>query len=137
MLEPRTKRDIQRLTGRNAALNRFAPRSSDKCRPFFKLLKKKIPFVWNDECRATFDQLKEYLSSPPLLVKPVDKEPLMLYLAISEIALSVALVRADEATEQLVYYLSKALQDAETRYPMIQKLALALVVAVRKLWPYF
>ena len=62
-----------------------------------------------------FDQLKEYLSSPPLLVKPIDKEPLMLYLAVSEIALSAALVRVDEAMEQLAYYLSKALQDAETR----------------------
>ena len=137
MPEPRTKRYIQRLTGRIAALNRFVPRSSDKCRPFFKLLKKKTPFVWDDECRAAFDQLKEYLSSPPLLAKPVDKEPLMLYLAVSEIALSAALVRANGVTEQPVYYLSKALQDAETRYPMIQKLALALVVAARKLRPYF
>ena len=72
----------------------------------------KTPFVWDDECRAAFNQLKEYINSPPLLVKPIDKEPLMLYLAVSEIALSAALVRADGATEQPVYYLSKALQDA-------------------------
>ena len=36
-----------------------------------------------------------------------------------------------------IYYVNKAFQDAETRYPKIKKLALALVVATRKLWPYF
>ena len=55
MLKPRTKRDIQRLTGHIAALNRFVPCSSGKCRPFFKLLKKKTPFVWDNECLAGFD----------------------------------------------------------------------------------
>ena len=137
MPEPRTKRDIQRLTGRITALNRFVPRSTDKCKPFFNLLKGNTPFTWNDECHTTFEQLKDYLTNPPLLAKPIDKEPLMLYLAVSETALSAALARTDGKVEQPVYFVSKALEDAETRYPTIQKLAFSLVIAARKLRLYF
>ena len=61
----------------------------------------------------------------------------MLYLVVSETTLSAPHMRLDGAIKQLIYYLSKALQDAETRSPMIQKLVVALIVATKKLRPYF
>ena len=137
MSEPQTKRDIHQLIGRIEALNQFVPRSTDKCKPFFKLLKGNTPFAWNDECRTAFEQLKDYLTNLPLLVKPADKEPLMLYLTVSKTALSVVLTRTYGKVHQPVYFVSKALEDAETRYPTILKLAFALVIAMRKLCPYF
>ena len=73
----------------------------------------------------------------PLLSKPLLGEVLLLYLAVSEHAVSAVLVR-EEGTKQLpIYYVSKALLDAETRYSHLEKLALALMVAARKLRPYF
>ena len=45
MTSPKSVKDIQRLTGRVAALNRFISRSADKCLPFFKLLKNSTRFV--------------------------------------------------------------------------------------------
>ena len=57
----------------------------------------------------------------------------MLYLSVSEQAVSGVLVRDEETAQTLIYYIDKALQDAETKYPKIEKLALALVVAARKL----
>ena len=71
------------------------------------------------------------------MLKPKDDETLFLYLAVSDTAVSIVLVREEEGSQHLVYYVSKALLDAETRYSRLEKLALALIVAARKLRPYF
>ncbi|KAL0434461.1 UNVERIFIED_CONTAM: hypothetical protein Slati_2780400 [Sesamum latifolium] len=81
--------------------------------------------------------LKEYMSKPPLLIKPQAWERLYIYLLTSEEAVSVVLVRTEGKEHQPVYYVSKLLQGAEPRYPQIEKLVLALIVAARKLHPYF
>ena len=65
MTSPKTVKEVQKLTGRIAALNRFVSRAIDKCLPFFKTLKQ--AFAWTDECETTFQELKRYLSNPPLL----------------------------------------------------------------------
>uniref|UniRef100_A0A2N9ED79 Uncharacterized protein n=1 Tax=Fagus sylvatica TaxID=28930 RepID=A0A2N9ED79_FAGSY len=57
MQPPKTTKEVQRLTGRVAALNRFMSRSTDKCLPFFKTLKK--AFVWTDECQQAFEGTQE------------------------------------------------------------------------------
>ncbi|XP_060184694.1 uncharacterized protein LOC132614297 [Lycium barbarum] len=64
-------------------------------------------------------------------------ELLYLYLAGSEIAVSGVLVREEKGTQYPVYYVSRTLGDAETRYPHLEKFALALLTASRKLKPYF
>ena len=55
-------KEVQRLTGRIAALSRFVSRASDKCQPFFQVLKK--AFQWDTNCEEAFSALKMYLSSP-------------------------------------------------------------------------
>ena len=97
-------KDIQRQTGRIAALSRFVSRASDKCRPFFQVLKK--AFQWDAHCQEAFTALKTYLSSPPTLVSPSDGELLTLYLVVSYFATSVALVRERDRVQQPVYYCS-------------------------------
>lgn len=67
---PRTIRDVQKLTGMLAALNRFISKSSEKCKPFFQLLKGSKPIEWSLDCSRALDELKSYLSTPPLLVIP-------------------------------------------------------------------
>ena len=81
--------------------------------------------------------MKAYLKSPPPLSKPKDNETLLLYLAVSDSAVSAVLVREEDNSQHPVYYVSKTLLDAETRYSRLEKLALALIVAARKLRPYF
>ncbi|KAK3017875.1 hypothetical protein RJ639_004171 [Escallonia herrerae] len=100
-------------------------------------IKKAKDFEWTEECQKSFEELKRYLSSPPLLTKPVTGEDLFLYLSISEVAVSTVLIREEEGKQRPVYYISKVLQDVETRYPRIDKVALALVTSARKLRPYF
>ena len=81
-LEPlRMVKEVQSLNGKIAALNRFVSRATDRCLPFFRTLRRS--FAWTDECQMTFDNLKTYLSSPPLLNPSKLGEELYLYLAVS------------------------------------------------------
>ncbi|KAM1649464.1 hypothetical protein EV2_010938 [Malus domestica] len=72
-----------------------------------------------------------------LLSKPEVSDTLIIYLSVSASAVSSVLIRNDGNVKQPAYYASKVLQDAETRYSNIEKLALALVMSARKLRPYF
>ncbi|CAL2258020.1 unnamed protein product [Prunus armeniaca] len=137
MKSPSTVKEIQSLTDRAAALNRFLSKSTDKCRPFFKALKKGQKDKWDEECEVAFQNLKTYLTSPPLLSKPVPSEDLFVYLAVFNSAVSSALIREELGAQHPIFYMSKALLDVETRYPKLEKLILALVVSARKLRPYY
>uniref|UniRef100_A0A2N9FJR7 Uncharacterized protein n=1 Tax=Fagus sylvatica TaxID=28930 RepID=A0A2N9FJR7_FAGSY len=74
---PKNVREVQKLTGMAAALNRFISKSAEKCRPFFDLIKKGKSFAWSEESDRAFEQLKKYLSAPPLLSSPKEGEPLL------------------------------------------------------------
>ena len=71
--------------------------------------------------------MKKYLSSPPLLSLSKPREELYLYLAISQAAVSVALVRKEDECQKPIYFISRVFQGVEERYPQIDKLAFALV----------
>ncbi|XP_024028293.1 uncharacterized protein LOC112093654 [Morus notabilis] len=137
MASPRKPKEVQKLTGCVAALNRFISKSTDKCIPFFDTLRESKPFLWTEECEQAFQQLKEHIGKPPVLSKPVTGEVLSLYLAVSEHAVSSVLICREKKVQLPVYYTSKRLLDAETRYPQMEELALALVVTARKLRHYF
>ena len=94
MTSPKTVKDVQKLIGRIAALNMFVSKAMDKCLPFFKTLKQ--VFAWTDECEAVFQELKHYLSNPPLLSPSKEGGNLYLYLVVSAIAMSAALIREEE-----------------------------------------
>ena len=135
MPPPSNIKEVQRLTGRIAALSRFVSKASDKCQPFFQVLKK--AFQCDTHCKEAFSALKTYLSSPPILVSPSEGEILTLYLAVSDFSTSVVLIRDKDRVQHPFYYCSRALRGPEERYPRMEKLILALVTAARKLRPYF
>ena len=58
-------KEVQSFNVKIAALNRFVSRATDKCLPFFHILKKF--FEWTAECQQAFEELKTYLFSSPLL----------------------------------------------------------------------
>ena len=132
---PRTVKAVQSLNGKVAALNRFVSKVTDKCLPFFRVLKKS--FEWTNECQKVFEDLKKYLSSPPLLSPSIPGEELYLYIAVSQAAVNAALVRDEGGSQRPIYFISRAFRGAEERYPRMEKLAFALITAMRKLKPYF
>ncbi|XP_024024878.1 uncharacterized protein LOC112092580 [Morus notabilis] len=137
MKSPTKSKEVQRLTGCITALNRFISKATDKCVPFFDALKGSNHFEWTPRCEKAFQKLKEHLGMPPILSKPIPGEMLSLYLSVSEYAVSFVLIRNEERVQLPVYYVSKRLLDAESRYSEMKQLALALMIASRKLRHYF
>ena len=130
MKPPKNVKEVQSLNGKVAALNRFVSRATDKCLPFFRTLKKS--FEWTDECQQAFEELKAYLFTPPLLSPSQPNEELFLYLFVSPTSINTALIKKEEKVQKPIYYASRALCEAEERYPPMEKLAFALTN--RPLW---
>ncbi|KAF8114456.1 hypothetical protein N665_0037s0032 [Sinapis alba] len=135
--DPKTSREIQHLTGRVAALNRLISRPTDKCLPFYELLRGNKRFLWDEVCEQAFAALKQYLTTPPVLAKPDADDTLYLYIAVSSSAVSSVLIKEDRGEQHHIFYTSKRLTDAETRYPTLERMALAVVTSAMKLRPYF
>ena len=130
-------RDVQRLTRKIATLSRFISRMSDRCELFFKSIKKNTSSLWGPEQEKAFMELKQYLSSLPILSSPLPEEDLFMYLAVLEVVVSAVLFREENKKQKPVFYVNRMLLDAETCYSAVEKIMLALVNAKKKLCHYF
>src|SRR3954464_7137001 len=101
MPPPRSLRELRGLQGRLAYIRRFIANLSGKCQPFSKLMKKGVSFVWDQQCQEAFDEIKQYLTSPPVLVAPVAGKPFLLYVRSMDHSLGALLAQHnDEGYEQ-------------------------------------
>jgi ribonuclease HI len=144
MGKPTKLHDVQKLAGRVAALSRFVARLGEKALPFYALMKKSDDkFERTEEADRVFAQLKKVLSTPPVLVAPNEKEPLLLYIAATHQVVSIVLVveRREEGkshgVQRPVYFVSEVLSATIQRYPHYQKLAYSVFTTARKLRQYF
>jgi hypothetical protein len=87
--------------------------------------------------RGTIHPTEEILGQLPMLSRTIPGEVLYLYLAVSPTAISATLIQKEKGVQKPVYFVNKALHGVNERYPQIEKLAFALVMASRKLRPYF
>jgi hypothetical protein len=92
MGDPATIKDVQKLTGCMAALDRFISRLGERGLPFFKLLKRQDKFQWTEEAERALQDLKHHLQSPPILTAPLPGEDLLLYIAATIHVVSSAIV---------------------------------------------
>jgi hypothetical protein len=131
------KKCIQTLNGMITSLSRFIAKSAQHVLPFFKLLRKETTFEWTYDCEKALAYLKNAISQPSLLSRPDEGETLYLYLFVSYESVSVVLVSETTERHKLTYFTSKALLGPKMRYQKIEKVALALVTAARRLRQYF
>ncbi|GJT83104.1 reverse transcriptase domain-containing protein [Tanacetum coccineum] len=133
-------KDVQKLKGKLASLNRFLAKSAEKSLLFFKTLKKctkKSNFYWTAESEEAFKQMKQLIAELPMLTAPMEKEELIVYLAEAKETESVVLMMEKEAKQMPIYFVSRALRGPEINYTSIEKLVLALVHASKRLKRYF
>ncbi|KAI5342013.1 hypothetical protein L3X38_009888 [Prunus dulcis] len=134
MPEPRNLRELKSLQGRLAFIRQFISNLAGRCQPFSRLMKKDVPFVWDEACHNAFESIKKYLSSSPLLGAPIPGKQLKLYIAAQERSIGALLAQENELhKEQALYYLSRTLTGPELNYTPIEKTCLALVFAIQKL----
>ena len=79
---PRIQKEVRSFMGRLNYIARFICQMTAKCDPIFKMLRKHNSGEWDEECQVAFDKVKEYLTNPPILVPPVQRKPLILYLTV-------------------------------------------------------
>jgi hypothetical protein len=141
MEPPSTKKGAQRLAGRLASLNRFISRPTARNLPFFEILKSAEVFQWGPTQQKAFEELKQYLIDLTTLTPPAPGAPLLLYVAASHSAVSVALVQEKldgQAKKQaLVYFVSEVLSPSKKNYTELEKVLYVVLMASRKLRHYF
>jgi hypothetical protein len=124
-------------------VSRFISHLGEKALPLYKLMKKSDEFVWTDKADTALKDLKRVFSIAPVLVAPEDQEPMLLYMAATNMVVNIVIVveRTEEAQEygvqRTVYYVSEVLTESKQRYPHYQKLAYGVFLALRKLRHYF
>lgn len=119
-------KEVEELTRRLAALSEFLFCANDKSIHLFSAIRNLAEFNWTEECGKAFTEVKQFLSSPPII-----------YLYVSEKVVSSMLVQDGEISENSVYFVCKVLKGAKIRYQKIEKLVLSIVTTAQKLRHYF
>jgi hypothetical protein len=129
------------LAGRLASLNRFISRSAERNLSFFEILKSAEVFQWGLAQQKVFEELKQYLIDLTTLTPPAPRAPLLLYVAASHSAVSVALVqeklKGQTKKQAPVYFVSEALSLSKKNYTKLEKVLYAVLMASKKLRHYF
>ena len=136
---PLTKKELQSLLGKINFLRRFISNISGKTQVFSPLLrlKKEDNFPWEQEHQKAFYTIKSYLMKPPILLPSIKNKGMKLYISASDSTIGSMLAQEDEnGTERAIYYLSRILNDAETRYSPVEKLCMCLYFSCFKFKQY-
>jgi hypothetical protein len=116
---------------------RHIPGFADIAAPMNELLKKRNPFIWDEVCEKSFVTLKESLGKAATLVIPDANTRYHLYTDASEVGIGACLAMvSSDGEERPVLFLSRKLQPAETRYPVVEKELLAVIYSLKKLRKY-
>ena len=135
MKPPTTRKELQQLIGKINFVRRFISNLSGRIEPFMLMVKIKSDdeFRWGAELQRAFEEIKEYLSKPPVLVSPQQDRPFYIYLSVADTSIASVVVQVHDGQEKVIFYISRRMLDAETRYPEIEKLCLCLFFTCTKL----
>ena len=129
MKPPRAEKEIQGFLGRIQYISRFIAQLTMACEPLFRLLKKDVPTVWNEQCQEAFKKIKNYLMKPPILVLPIPEKPILFYFTTIDTTMRASLAQYLEESrkENAINYISKKMLAYEEKYSPLEKTCVALV----------
>jgi hypothetical protein len=135
MVPPTTKRELQQLIGKINFIRRFISNLSGWIEPFMDMVKIKADdeFRWGAEQQQAFEEIKEYLARPPVLVPPQWDMSFYIYLSVGDTSIASVVVQVYDSKEKVVFYLSRRMVDTETRYHEMEKPCLCLFFTCTKL----
>uniref|UniRef100_A0A2N9I2U7 Uncharacterized protein n=1 Tax=Fagus sylvatica TaxID=28930 RepID=A0A2N9I2U7_FAGSY len=138
MKPPTTHKELKSFLGKLSYIRRFIPGLAVVTSTFAPLLKKGAPFRWSTECQQAFEKVQDIMTKLPTVCAPIFGKPLRLYLASNSQAIGALIAQEDgSGVEQPVYYVSRTLKDAESRYSGAERSCLALIYASQRLRHYF
>ena len=124
-----TKTELQSLLGKINFIRTFISNLSERILSFSPLLKLKNDqeFKWGDIQQRAFEEIKEYMKCPPVLVPPQQGKPFKLYILADDKIIGSAILQEFEGKERFVFYLSRRLLDPEMRYSPTEKIMLVFI----------
>uniref|UniRef100_A0A2N9GY06 Uncharacterized protein n=1 Tax=Fagus sylvatica TaxID=28930 RepID=A0A2N9GY06_FAGSY len=138
MKPPTTHKELKSFLGKLSYIRRFIPGLAAVTSAFAPLLKKGAPFHWSTECQEAFEKVQDIMTKLPTVCAPILGKPLQLYLASNSQAIGALIAQEnDNGVEQPIYYVSRTLKDAESRYSGAERSCLALIYASQRLRHYF
>jgi hypothetical protein len=118
------QKELQSFLSKVNYLRWFISNLSERVKAFTLILRLKndTEFIWRAKQQAAFEEIKEYLSTPPVLKAPQSGVPFRLYVAAENDVIRAVLTQEAEGKEHIITYVSRRLLDTETRYQFIEKL---------------
>ena len=129
---PETVTEIRSFLGLAGYYRRFIQNFSRIAMPLTKLTRKNQPYVWDEKCERSFTELKERLTSAPVLIIPDPSETYVVYSDASKQGLGCVLMQQG----RVVAYASRQLKSHELNYPT-HDLELAAIVFALKIWRHY
>lgn len=144
---PKNVHDVRQFLGLASYYRRFVKSFARIAAPIYDLLKeedaairknRQRPIVWNKQCQAAFELLKESLCSEPVLTQPDTSRPFIIETDASDFAIGLSLLQKDPVSNEVhpVAYDGRKLSEAEQKYPVHEKELLAIKHALRIWYPY-
>ena len=137
MAPPSSVKDLQCFLGMVGYYRRFIESFANLAQPMFRLLKKDVEFIWDKDCQAGFESLKQALMESPVLAYPDFSKEFILYTDVSLVAVGVVLAQlSDDGHDHPVAYFSRTLKTHERNYSVTERKCLAVLYGFEECRPY-
>ncbi|RVW23234.1 Retrovirus-related Pol polyprotein from transposon opus [Vitis vinifera] len=133
---PTTVKGVRQFLGHAGFYRRFTQDFSKLSKPLCELLAKDPKIVWDERCQKSFDQLKEFLTTAPIVRAPNWQLPFEVMCDASDFAIGAVLGQRGDGKPYVIYYASKTLNEAQRNYTTTEKELLAMVFALDKFRAY-
>ncbi|XP_069993527.1 uncharacterized protein [Penaeus vannamei] len=130
---PSTRKSLMRFLGMVGFYRRYCPNLAEVAASLTRLTNRKVSFNWTPECQRSFEQLKQFLSSDPVLAAPDFQKPFILHTDASDLATGAVLLQDDDqGVLHPVAYHSTKLAKHQLAYSTIEKELLGIINAIKK-----
>ncbi|WKA10727.1 hypothetical protein VitviT2T_028285 [Vitis vinifera] len=133
---PTIVKEVRQFLGHVGFYKRFIQDFSKLSRPLCELLAKDAKFVWDERCQKSFDQLKQFLTTAPIVRAPNWQLPFKVMCDASDFAIGAVLGQREDGKPYVIYYASKTLNEAKKNYTTTEKELLVVVFALDKFRAY-
>ncbi|XP_070025268.1 uncharacterized protein [Nicotiana sylvestris] len=133
---PTSVKAIRSFLGHAGFYQRFIKDFSKIANPLCKLLEKDHPFLFSDDYRVAFEELKKRLVTAPIIVAPNWEQPFELMCDASDYAVGAVLGQQKDKLMHPIYYASRTMSGAQLNYTVTEKEMLAVVFAFDKFRSY-
>ncbi|XP_059596429.1 uncharacterized protein LOC132254561, partial [Vitis vinifera] len=133
---PTNVKGIRQFLGHAGFYRRFIKDFSKISKPLCELLVKDAKFVWDEKCQRSFEELKQFLTTAPIVRAPNWKLPFEVMCDSSDLAMGAVLGQREDGKPYVIYYASRTLNEAQKNYTTTEKELLAIVFALDKFRAY-